>query len=58
MENLGATVHDIAVDDENKLVRMDVLVTGDAPESEIKQMISAAVRQSLPYDTEIHTDYI
>lgn len=58
VENLGATVHDITVDDENKLVRMDVLVTGDAPESEIKQMIGAAVRQSLSYDTEIHTDYI
>lgn len=58
VKNLGATVHDMSVDDENKLVRMDVLVTGDAPEKEIKQMISAAVRQSLPYDTEIHTDYI
>ena len=56
----GATTHDLSVDDERKVVELDIRLPNDgAPESEIKALVAAEIRGFLPeYDAVINTDFI
>ncbi len=55
----GATAHDVALDDCNKRVELGIALPDDgAPADEIKSLATAQVRQVVPYEVEIHTDYI
>lgn len=54
----GATAHDVAIDDESRRVSLDILVSETTPVNEVKEMICAAVKQTLPdYTVEIDTDF-
>lgn len=56
---LGATVHDLAIDDEKKLVEFDVTVSsGSAHENEITAAAKAAAVTVVDHDVKIHVDYI
>ncbi len=59
LDPFGATAHDIAITDCQKTVELGIVLPDDkAPADEILGVAQAVVRQVVPYDVHIHTDYI
>ena len=55
----GATAHDVAIDDENRMVTLDIKLPDDkAPQAEIKAQAEAQVRSVLQYGVQVDIDYI
>ncbi len=58
LKGFNASAHDLAINDHTKTVELDIrLPDDDAPEEEIKAIVTAIVKGVLPYDVAIDTDY-
>ncbi len=58
LEPFSATAHDIEIDDGGKKVELDIKLDGDAPQTEITELVGAIVRGEFGYSTEIEFDYL
>ncbi|MCH5156029.1 MAG: cation transporter [Clostridiales bacterium] len=59
LDAYGATAHDIAIDDDNKSVELDIrLPLAHSPEAEITEQVKASINTVLPYSIDINVDYI
>ena len=59
LKPFDATAHDIAINDEEKRVELDVAFGRDGvPVPEVKLLVEACVRSALGYDATVNTDYI
>lgn len=59
LDAFGATAHDVDISDDARQVELGIVLPDDkAPVDEIKGLIEAQVRQVVPYEVHIHTDFI
>ncbi len=56
--SLGASAHDMEIDDEKHTVRLDIKVPNDAPTAELKSIAEAEIKKAVDYDVDIDIDYI
>ena len=59
LDSYGATAHEIAIDDENKTVELDIrMPLAHSPVEEITAQVKACITVVLQYSVNIHVDYI
>lgn len=58
LKNFGATAHDLAINDGDGTVEMDIVLPDDkAPTTKIKSIVEAKVKETLGYETKIEFDF-
>ena len=59
LDSYGATAHEISIDDDNKIVELDIrMPLAHSPVEEITAQVKASITAVLQYSVNIHVDYI